>query len=138
MSAATTSPARDPVFARGTRRLRAVVAAFVAGVLGVAPHVLHHVGPLAGAAVFAGAGGTALFGVIGFVLVIPTLRRIHRHTGCRRAPAAALAAMTSIFLFSTFVIGPAISGTEEADAPARAAPRGAPAAPDTGHESHHP
>lgn len=138
MSAATTSPARDPVLARGARRLRAVVAAFAAGVLGVTPHVLHHVGPLAGAAVFAGAGGTALFGAIGFVLVIPTLRRIHRHTGSWRAPAAALAVMTAIFLFSTFVIGPAISGTGRPDEPARTAPRAAPAAPDTSHERHHP
>lgn len=141
MEAATARPPRDPVLAHATRRLRAGVAAFAAGVLGVAPHVLHHVGPLAGAAVFAGSGGTVLFALIGFVLVIPTLRKLHRHTGTWKAPAAALAAMTSIFLFSSFVIGPAISGGDNAtDEPARTAPGSSPAAPgdDTNHEGHHP
>jgi len=35
--------------------------------IGLLPHVLHHVGPLAGAAVLAGAGGIALFGAIGLI-----------------------------------------------------------------------
>lgn len=132
MEAATARPTRGPVFARATHRLRASVAALVAGFLGVAPHVLHHVGPLAGAAVLAGVGGTVLFGAIGFVLVIPALRRVHHHTGSWRAPAAALAAMTSIFIFSTLVIGPAISGSDSSDEPSRTAPT------DTRHEGHHP
>jgi len=139
VEATTAGPARNPLLARAAHRLRAVVAAVIAGVLGVAPHVLHHVGPLAGAALFAGAGGTVLFGAIGFVLVIPTLRKIHRHTGGWRTPAAALAAMTSIFLFSTLVIGPAISGSDDTDEPTRSAPGGTPTTPDTdtSHESHH-
>lgn len=33
--------------------------------IGVLPHVLHHVGPLAGAALLAGAGGKVLFAAIG-------------------------------------------------------------------------
>jgi hypothetical protein len=86
------------------------VAALVSGVLGVAPHVLHHVGPLAGAALFAGIGGTALFGAIGFLLAIPTLLKLRRHSGGWRVPAAALAAMATIFAVSALVIGPAISG----------------------------
>lgn len=56
-------------------------------VLGVLPHVLHHVGPLAGAALLTGAGGTALFAVIGFMLTIPLLLRF----GSWIAPAVASA-----------------------------------------------
>ena len=44
------------------------------GLIGLLPHVLHHVGPLAGAAILAGAGGTLLFAAIGFVAAIPFLR----------------------------------------------------------------
>lgn len=40
---------------------------------------------------FAGVGGTLLFGAIGFALAIPTLLKIHRRTGGWRVPAAALA-----------------------------------------------
>ena len=46
-------------------------AAFLAAwgvVVGAAPHVLHHIGPLAGAAFLAGAGGTLVFGAVGLVL----------------------------------------------------------------------
>jgi hypothetical protein len=50
---------RQGVDCRG-RRLGAVT--------GVLPHVLHHIGPLAGAALLAGAGGKLLFAVAGFVL----------------------------------------------------------------------
>jgi hypothetical protein len=41
------------------------------GITGVAPHVLHHAGPLAGTALLSGAGGTSLFGVLGFVATTP-------------------------------------------------------------------
>lgn len=124
-------------------RLRLALAALGAGILGVAPHVLHHVGPLAGAALFAGLGGTLLFGVIGLVLAIPTLLKIHRHTGGWRVPAAALALMATVFSLSAFVIGPAIAGDRESDgaAPARSAPAGTrqqvPAESGSGHLGHH-
>ena len=110
-------------------RVRAAIGALGAAVAGVAPHVLHHVGPLAGAALFAGVGGTLLFGVLGFVLAIPMLRKIHRHTGSLRAPAAALAVMAAVFTFSSFVIGPAISGEPAATQPTPTA--------EPGHGSHH-
>ena len=42
---------------------------------GLAPHVLHHVGPLAGTALVAGAGGTALFGALD-TLPVPLVGRI--------------------------------------------------------------
>jgi len=89
-----------------------------AAVLGVLPHVLHHVGLFAGA-LFAGAGGSLLFGAVGFLAVIPFLLRVHRRTGSWRIPAALLALFAVIFSISTFVIGPAItSDPGEKSAPA--------------------
>ena len=143
MATAAASVAGPPLLRRVAHRLRVAVAAFVAGVLGVAPHVLHHVGPLAGAALFAGLGGTLLFGAIGFALAIPTLLKIHRHTGGWRVPAAALAAMAAVFSISAFVIGPAITGGGESEPKATPAtlsqPPATPAAPadGTGHAGHH-
>jgi hypothetical protein len=61
--------------------LRPGLAAVGAVVLGAAPHVLDHAGPLAGAALLAGATGKVLFGAIGLVAAVPMLRRLHRHTG---------------------------------------------------------
>ena len=49
----------------GLERVRATFAAVGAAVLGAAPHVLHHAGPLAGAALLAGVGGKLLFGALG-------------------------------------------------------------------------
>jgi hypothetical protein len=60
-----------------------------AAVLGAAPHVLHHVGPLAGAALLAGATGKLLFGALGFLLAVPMLRRLRRRTGSWRVPGGA-------------------------------------------------
>jgi hypothetical protein len=97
-------------------------------VVGLLPHVLHHVGPLAGAALLAGATGRVLFAAIGFVAAIPFLRRLHRRFGTWRAPAIALALFAAMFSLSSFVIGPAISG---GDAPAQ------PGIEQNGHEQHH-
>jgi len=54
------------------RTVWTVLSAGVGGIVGLAPHVLHHIGPLVGTALVAGAGGTALFGVIGLVASIPS------------------------------------------------------------------
>ena len=98
------------------------------GFIGLLPHVLHHVGPLAGAALLAGATGRALFAAIGFVAAIPFLRRLRLRFGTWRAPAIALAIFAAMFSLSSFVIGPAISG---GDAPAR------PGIEEDGHDQHH-
>lgn len=98
------------------------------GFIGLVPHVLHHVGPLAGAALLAGAPGRVLFAAIGFVAAIPFLRRLHRRFRTWRAPAIALAVFAAMFSFSSFVIGPPISGD---DAPAR------PGIEQDGHDEHH-
>ena len=80
-------------------------------VLGLLPHVLHHIGLLAGTALVAGSGGTALFGVLGFLASIPFLLRLRRRFGTWRAPAIGLLVFAAMFSLSAFVIGPAISGT---------------------------
>ena len=126
----------------GARSLReraaAVVSSAVAGILGVLPHVLHHVGPLAGAALLAGTAGTLLFGAIGLVAAVPFLLRVHRRCGNWRVPAALLATFAVMFSISAFVIGPAISG--DGDSPSKPVPSeqtspGTPA--ESGHEAHH-
>lgn len=92
------------------RRTRLAVSSAVAAMLGLAPHVLHHVGPLAGAALLGGVGGSLLFGAIGFVAAVPFLVKLHRRCGDWRIPAGVLALMAVVFSVSTFVVGPAVSG----------------------------
>jgi hypothetical protein len=93
------------------------VTAAIATVMGLAPHVLHHIGLFAGAAFVVGGGGSLLFGAIGLLLSIPLLRRLHRRFGTWRAPALALAVFAVMFSISAFVIGPAISSPNPLDAP---------------------
>lgn len=111
-------------------RAWSAVLAVWGGFIGLLPHVLHHVGPLAGAALLAGTGGTVLFAGLGFVAAIPFLLRLYRRFRTWRAPALALAIFAAMFSLSSFVIGPAISGED----PIRPGPgTGQPA----GHEEHH-
>ncbi|HUP31531.1 MAG TPA: hypothetical protein VM184_00745 [Gaiellaceae bacterium] len=119
-------PGRRPLAGRVWGGVVAAWGAFT----GVLPHVLHHVGPLAGAALLAGAGGALLFGAIGFVAAIPFLLRLRRRFGSWKAPAAALAVFAAMFSLSTLVIGPAIAGSERPE----------PVPSDVGgdHASHHP
>src|SRR5512139_2441338 len=67
------------------------VTAVIATVMGLAPHVLHHIGLFAGAAFVVGVGSNLIFGVVGLVLSIPLLRRLHRRFGTWKAPAFAVA-----------------------------------------------
>ena len=115
-------------------RVRIVLSAAIAAFLGVLPHVLHHVGPLAGAALFAGVGGSLLFGAIGLVAAIPFLIKVRRRCGNWRVPALLLTAFALIFAISTFVVGPAISGGAESD---DSVPVTAPEQPGSGHLGHH-
>ena len=111
------------------RRAWTAAVAVWGAVIGLAPHVLHHVGPLAGAALLAGAAGTALFAAIGFVLAVPFLLRLYRRFGTWRVPAIALAVFAALFSLSSFVIGPAISGGDSGTSPGIERP--------SGHEQHH-
>jgi predicted PurR-regulated permease PerM len=100
---------------------------------GLLPHLLHHAGLLAGAALLAGLGGTVLFAVLGLAAMLPLLIRLRRRFGTWWAPTIAVILFTVMFAVSTFVIGPALRGAM-ADRPADS-PRPAPTT--GGHTSHH-
>lgn len=115
---------------RVAARIWSGVLAVWGGFIGLVPHVLHHVGPLTGAALLAGAGGTVLFAAIGFFAAIPFLLRLYRRFSTWRAPAIALTVFAAMFSLSSFVIGPAITGGD--DTPARPGIEQR-----EGHEQHH-
>lgn len=122
-------------------RAAALVSSAVAVVLGLAPHVLHHAGPLAGAALISGTGGSLLFGAIGLVAAIPFLLRVRRRCGNWRVPGALLALFAAVFSISTFVIGPAISGSDSSATSKPTTNQTTPSTPNTpakeGHDAHH-
>lgn len=114
-------------------RISTAATATVGAIVGLAPHVLHHIGPLLGVALIAGTGGTVLFGLLGLAASVPMLIRLHRRFHTWRAPALALALFGVAFAVSTLVIGPMISGSRSPGAPAPA-----PSASEmAGHASHH-
>ena len=126
----STPPPPGPV----ARRLRTVwhaVLAAIGTIVGLAPHVLHHVGLLAGAALVTGAGGTLLFGIIGLAASVPLLLRLRRRFNSWWAPAIGLIVFAAMFALSAFVIGPAISGTGDSGA------GGGQPNPSVDHDSHH-
>ncbi|KRF06757.1 hypothetical protein ASG88_19560 [Nocardioides sp. Soil777] len=107
--------------------------AAVGAVMGLLPHVLHHVGLLGGAVFVTGATGNMLFAVLGIVFSLPLLRRLYRRFGTWKAPGLALAVFALMFSLSAFVIGPAISGGDPAPGPVPVQ------TPDPAqHDSHHP
>lgn len=123
--------ARGPL--RGLRnglvRVRSIVGAAFGALLGLAPHVLHHIGLIAGATFVVGAGGNALFFLVGLIFSIPLLRTLYRKFSTWRAPAIAIAVFTALFSVSAFVVGPAITGGE--------APNDGPQPPTPSHAEHH-
>lgn len=116
---------------RAVRTVGTAASGAVAIISGIAPHVLHHVGPLAGTALLAGAGGTVLFGIAGFALSIPMLLRLRRRFGSWAAPAFASAIFTGVYLFSALVVGPALT----AEPAAVESPASTPTP--SGHADHH-
>lgn len=110
--------------------------ATIGALMGLAPHVLHHVGFLAGAAILTGFLGNAVLYVAGLLLSIPLLRRIHRRFGTWKAPTIGVMIFSTLFLFSTLVLGPLFNpdpgSGEKPDAPA---PSATPAAEE--HDGHH-
>ncbi len=95
---------------------RPTVAGVVGAVLGLLPHLVHHVGWLAGTALIAGAGGTALFAVVGLAAMTPMLLRL-RHRFGWWACGAALAGYALMFTLSTTLIGPALRSAMDEPAP---------------------
>lgn len=119
------------LFRRSSRRAWDMILAAWGAVTGLLPHVLHHVGPLAGAAVLAGTSGRLLFAAIALAVSVPFLLRIRRRFKTWIAPAIALVATAATFSLSTFVLGPLIAGSEGSGSnePGIQQP--------TGHASHH-
>lgn len=103
MTVTSTGSNREPASARPARHL---LSGAWGAVSGIAPHVLHHVGPLAGAALLAGAGGQLLFFLIGMALASPMLIRLHRRFRTWVAPALAIGIFAATFTLSTLFIGP--------------------------------
>jgi hypothetical protein len=103
----------------------------IGAVTGLAPHVLHHIGLLAGTALITGAGGTALFGILGLAASVPLLLRLHRRFATWWAPVIGLAVFALMFSVSAFIIGPAINSG------AGAPPGGGQPTPSIDHSGHH-
>jgi hypothetical protein len=95
---------------------RPTVAGVAGAILGLLPHLLHHVGWFAGTALIAGAGGTVLFAVVGLVLMVPMLLRLHRRFRWW-GPSVALAGYALMFTLSTTLIGPALRSSVQEPAP---------------------
>ncbi len=129
------APASPGDTARGAgRRLRAWWSALVGAigaVVGLAPHVLHHIGLLAGTALVAGTGGTTLFALLGLVASVPFLLRLRRRFGTWWAPAIGLAVFAVMFAVSALLIGPAINGGADGT------PGGGQPSPSIDHSGHH-
>lgn len=105
--------------------------ALVGGVMGLVPHLLHHVGLLGGAVLVTGATGNVLFAVLGLIFSLPLLRRLYRRFGTWKAPTVALAVFAVMFSISAFLIGPALGN----DSPG---PERTPAQTPAGdHDAHH-
>jgi hypothetical protein len=119
----------DATIDRKRRTVWTVLSGGLGGIVGLAPHVLHHIGPLVGTALVAGAGGTALFGVLGLVASVPMLMKLRRRFSNWWAPGSALGVFIAMFLISSFVVGPLISAP---DKPAK------PGVSQVDHGAHHP
>jgi hypothetical protein len=117
-----TAPATETTGRHGGRW---TLGAALGVVSGLAPHLLHHIGLLAGTALIAGIGGTVLFGVIGLTAMVPMLVRLRRRFSSWWAPGIATVLFATMFLVSTFVIGPVLRSAT--DRPAE--PSQGPAAP---------
>jgi hypothetical protein len=105
-----TAPAAAVDKVKAAGRLHQAASAIWGVVSGVAPHVLHHVGPLAGAALLAGTGGQILFFFLGLALATPMLIRLRRRFHTWAAPAIALAIFGLTYTFSSLYIGPLLTG----------------------------
>ena len=128
---AGSAPGQPEEQARRARGWWNALTGAVGAVAGLAPHVLHHIGLLAGTALIAGAGGTALFGILGLALSVPMLLRLRRRFASWWAPAIGLAVFAVMFSLSAFVIGPAINSG------ASAPPGGGQPTQSVDHSSHH-
>lgn len=115
MTSATQTEAVPSATQARVGRLRVIwngISAAIGAVMGLLPHVLHHVGFLVGTLALTGVAGNLAFGAAGLALSVPFLLRLRRRFGTWRAPALALGLFAAMFSLSAFVIGPAISGDD--------------------------
>ncbi len=84
------------------------LAGATAAVTGTLPHVIHHIGLVAGGALIAGAWGQGLLAALGLVAMAPLVVRMRRRSGAWTKPALMLALFAAVFAASTFVVGPAL------------------------------
>jgi hypothetical protein len=119
------------------RTIWASVRAAIGSLLGLVPHVMHHIGILAGAALLTGVWGNSLFYAVGLVLSIPLIRRLRKRFGTWKAPAVAVAVFTALFLLSALVLGPAISRTATSPSPQTSVQSAIPSVSALDHASHH-
>ena len=108
--------------------------ATLGALMGLAPHVMHHVGLLAGAALLTGALGNSILYAAGLLLSLPLLNRLRRRFNTWKAPVLGGVIFTVMFAVSAFVIGPLIN-PGEAQTPVPSA--STPAVADE-HVGHHP
>ncbi|MBC7596384.1 MAG: hypothetical protein H7288_21065 [Kineosporiaceae bacterium] len=101
--------------------------------MGLVPHVLHHIGLIAGAVLVTGAAGNVVFFALGLLFSIPLLRRLYKKFHTPWAPAIAIAIFAAMFSLSAFVIGPAITG----DSSPANTPTTPGQTPTTDHGQHH-
>ena len=114
------------------RTIWAGVRAATGALLGLVPHVMHHIGILAGGALLTGVFGNSLLYAVGLLLSVPLLNRLRKRFGSLKAPAIGVAVFTAMFLLSALVVGPAISRSSTPPAPQTSA---GPTSSD--HASHH-
>lgn len=114
------------------------IRAGLGAVLGLVPHVMHHIGLLAGAAILTGVLGNSVLYIVGLGLSVPLLRRLQRRFGSWKAPAIGVAVFSALFALSAFVIGPALN--PGSGAPASPSSPSAPSSPvsQDEHVGHHP
>ena len=113
--------------------LWAGVRAATGALLGLVPHVMHHIGFLAGAALLTGVVGNSVLYVAGLLLSIPMLNRLRKRFGTWKAPVIGVAVFSALFALSAFVIGPAFNPTDAGPAPTIEQ-----AGTDAEHAGHHP
>ena len=119
---------------RKPRSVWATIRAGIGAALGILPHVMHHIGLLAGAALLTGVLGNGILYIVGLLLSIPLLRRLQARFHTIWAAGIGVAVFTVLFSLSAFVVGPAISGAGS-QSPAQTP---TPAVTTTdGHDGHH-
>lgn len=104
------------------------LAGFFGLLAGLAPHVLHHLGLIAGVAFISGTTGTILFGLLGLAATVPLLIKLYHRFNTVLAPLIALSVFVVMFLLSSLIIGPWVRGDRSSPTPTE---------PTYSHASHH-